>query len=192
MEVSRSESGPGPDIASAFTGWFGRTVSWLTLLMVLLTFAIVILRYGMNQGWIWLQESVTYLHALVFMTAAAWAFQTDDHVRVDIFYRDRSGRHKAWVNLIGTLIFLVPFSIFLIVIGWDYVAASWLTMEGSREAGGLPLVYLLKSLILIMPALLLIQSFSVVRACIFTLGSDRSGESVPPEESDPTQESEHS
>ena len=192
MEVSRSESGPGPDIASAFTGWFGRTVSWLTLLMVLLTFAIVILRYGMNQGWIWLQESVTYLHALVFMTAAAWAFQTDDHVRVDIFYRDRSGRHKAWVNLIGTLIFLVPFSIFLIVIGWDYVAASWLTMEGSREAGGLPLVYLLKSLILIMPALLLIQSFSVVRACIFTLGSDRSRESVPSGESDPTQESEHS
>ena len=192
MEVSRSESGPGPDIASAFTGWFGRTVSWLTLLMVLLTFAIVILRYGMNQGWIWLQESVTYLHALVFMTAAAWAFQTDDHVRVDIFYRDRSGRHKAWVNLIGTLIFLVPFSIFLIVIGWDYVAASWLTKEGSREAGGLPLVYLLKSLILIMPALLLIQSFSVVRACIFTLGSDRSRESVPSEESDPTQESEHS
>ena len=114
---------PGRDIASALTGWIGRTVSWLTLLMVVLTFGIVILRYGMNQGWIWLQESVTYLHALVFMTAAAWAFQTDDHVRVDIFYRDRSSRHKAWVNLLGTLIFLVPFSIFLIVIGWDYVAS---------------------------------------------------------------------
>ncbi len=75
MEVSLPESGPARrDIASAFTGWIGRTVSWLTLLMVLLTFAIVILRYGMNQGWIWLQESVTYLHALVFMTAAAWDF----------------------------------------------------------------------------------------------------------------------
>lgn len=177
MEVSLPESGPvGRDIASALTGWIGRVVSWLTLLMVLLTFGIVVLRYGMNQGWIWLQESVTYFHALVFMTAAAWTFQTDDHVRVDIFYRDRSSRHKAWVNLLGTLIFLVPFSIFLIVIGWDYVAASWATKEGSREAGGLPLVYLLKSLILIMPALLLIQSFSMVRACIFTLGSDRSRE----------------
>ncbi len=171
--MSLPEIGPETrDIASALTGWIGRTVSWLTLLMVLLTFAIVILRYGMNQGWIWMQESVTYLHALVFMTAAAWAFQTDDHVRVDIFYRDRSLRHKAWVNLLGTLIFLVPFSIFLIVIGWDYVAASWVTKEGSREAGGLPLVYLLKSLILIMPALLLIQSFSVVRANIFTLRSE--------------------
>ena len=177
MEVSLPESGPARrEIASAFTGWIGRTVSWLTLLMVLLTFAIVVLRYGMNQGWIWLQESVTYLHALVFMTAAAWAFQTDDHVRVDIFYRDRSTRHKAWVNLLGTLIFLVPFSIFLIVIGWDYVAASWVTKEGSREAGGLPLVYLLKSLILIMPALLLLQSFSVVRANIFTLRSEHSQE----------------
>jgi TRAP-type mannitol/chloroaromatic compound transport system permease small subunit len=192
VEVSPPKSGlarilhelPGRDTASALTGWIGRTVSWLTLLMVVLTFGIVILRYGMNQGWIWLQESVTYLHALVFMTAAAWAFQTDDHVRVDIFYRNRSSRHKAWVNLFGTLIFLVPFSIFLIVIGWDYVASSWATTEGSREAGGLPLVYLLKSLILIMPALLLIQSFSVVRACIFTLGPDRSGESGHSRESD--------
>jgi TRAP-type mannitol/chloroaromatic compound transport system permease small subunit len=178
VEVSLSESGPaGRDITSELTGWIGRTVSWLTLLMVLLTFAIVVLRYGMNQGWIWLQESVTYLHALVFMTAAAWTFQTDDHVRVDIFYRHRSSRHKAWVNLIGTLVFLVQFSIFLIVIGWDYVASSWATTEGSREAGGLPLVYLLKSLILIMPALLLIQSVSTVRASIFTLRSDQSQES---------------
>lgn len=179
MEVSLPESGPvGRDIASALTGWIGCVVSWLTLLMVLLTFGIVVLRYGMNQGWIWLQESVTYFHALVFMTAAAWTFQTDDHVRVDIFYRDRSSRHKAWVNLLGTLIFLVPFSIFLIVIGWDYVAASWATKEGSREAGGLPLVYLLKSLILVMPALLLIQSYTVVRTCILTLRSDQSRKSA--------------
>jgi TRAP-type mannitol/chloroaromatic compound transport system permease small subunit len=177
VEVSLSESDPaGRDFASALTDWIGRAASWLTLLMVILTFGIVILRYGMNQGWIWLQESVTYLHALVFMTAAAWTFQTDDHVRVDIFYRDRSSRHKAWVNLLGTLVFLVPFSIFLMVVGWDYVAASWATKEGSREAGGLPLVYLLKSLILIMPALLLIQSYSVVRTCISTLRPGRSRE----------------
>ncbi len=185
MEVGLTESSPaGGDVASSFTAWVGRTVSWLTLLMVLLTFAIVILRYGMNEGWIWLQESVTYLHALVFMLAAAWTFQTDDHVRVDIFYRNRSRRHKAWVNLIGTLVFLLPFSIFLMVIGWDYVAASWMTKEGSREAGGLPLVYLLKSLILVMPALLLIQSFSMVRSCIATLGFNDSQKTVPVREPD--------
>ncbi len=173
MEVNSPENTPGgEDFASRIIGRLGRTVSWLTLAMVVLTFTIVILRYGLNEGWIWLQESVTYLHAMVFMIAAAWAFQTDDHVRVDIYYRDRSERDKAWVNLVGTLILLLPFCIFLIVVAWDYVLASWAVKEGSREAGGLPLVYILKSLILLMPALLLIQSFSTIKACLSTLRSD--------------------
>jgi TRAP-type mannitol/chloroaromatic compound transport system permease small subunit len=144
----------------------GRAVSWLTLVMVILTFGIVVLRYGFNLGWIWLQESVIYLHATVFMVAAAWAFQTDGHVRVDIFYRDKSSRHKARVNLLGALFFLVPFSVFLLVIAWDYVAASWVSLEDSREAGGLPLVFLLKSLILVMPLLLLIQACISIRNCL--------------------------
>ena len=157
------------DVAALVVGWLGRSVSWLTLIMVVLIFGIVVLRYGFNQGWIWLQESATYLHAMVFMVAAAWAFQTDDHVRVDIFYRDRSARSKNWINLAGTVVFLVPFSIFLLCISWDYVTASWATMESSREAGGLPLVFLLKSLILVMPALLLLQSWSTVRHCVSQL-----------------------
>lgn len=159
----------GAGLAAAAVRHAGRAVSWLTLAMVILTFAVVVLRYGLNQGWIWLQESVTYLHAMVFMIATAWAFQVDEHVRVDIFYRDRSARYKAWVNLLGTLIFLLPFSVFLLLIGWDYVLASWAAMEGSREAGGLPLVYLLKSLILVLPALLLVQSYSTVKTCISEL-----------------------
>jgi TRAP-type mannitol/chloroaromatic compound transport system permease small subunit len=154
------------DLAARIISLTGRGVSWLTLAMVLLTFAIVVLRYGFNLGWIWLQEGVTYLHSMVFMVAAAWAFQTDDHVRVDIFYRTSSPRYKHAVNLLGTLLFLVPFSVFLIAIGWNYVAASWATMEASREAGGLPLVFILKSLILVLPALLLLQSWSTVRSCI--------------------------
>lgn len=160
----------GKGLTAAVIERFGRGVSWLTLFMVVLTFGIVVLRYGFNQGWIWLQESVTYLHATVFMLAAAWAFQTDDHVRVDIFYRDRSKRYRSWVNLGGTLLFLLPFSVFLLYIGWDYVAASWATRESSREAGGLPLVYLLKSLILVLPALLLVQSFSTLKNCLGELG----------------------
>jgi TRAP-type mannitol/chloroaromatic compound transport system permease small subunit len=156
-------------LASRTVGVLGRAVAWLTLLMTLLTFGVVLLRYGFNLGWIWLQESVTYLHALVFMVAAAWAFQTDDHVRVDIFYRDRSERYRSWVNLAGTLLLLVPFCLFLVVVAWDYVAASWATREASREAGGLPLVWLLKSLILVMPVLLLLQSWSTVRNCMAVL-----------------------
>ncbi len=160
------------DLAARIISITGRGVAWLTLFMVLLTFSIVVMRYGFNLGWIWLQEGVTYLHATVFMVAAAWAFQTDDHVRVDIFYRGNSPRYKSMVNLAGTLLFLVPFSLFLIIIGWNYVAASWETMEASREAGGLPLVFLLKSLILVLPALLLLQSWSTARSCIRQLGKD--------------------
>jgi TRAP-type mannitol/chloroaromatic compound transport system permease small subunit len=167
MEVAAAGAGP----AARMIAMLGRSVAWLTLLLTLLAFGIVVLRYGFNLGWIWLQESVTYLHALVFMVAAAWAFQTDDHVRVDIFYRARSERYRHWVDLVGTLVLLLPFCLFLLVIGWDYVAASWANREASREAGGLPLVWLLKSLILVLPALLLLQSWCTARRCIAALRS---------------------
>lgn len=136
----------------------GRTMAWFTVLMVLLTFGIVMLRYGFNLGWIGLQESVTYLHAAIFMLTAAWALQTDDHVRVDIFYRDLRPRHKAVVNLLGSVLLLVPFCLLLLTYGWPYVETAWAVREGSREAGGLPLVYLLKTLILVLPLLLLVQA----------------------------------
>lgn len=156
-------SAPGAEetplgLPARFVRAVGRGSAWLTLAMVLITFLIVLLRYGFNLGWVWLQESVTYLHAAVFMLAAAWTWQEDGHVRVDIFYRDRSPRHRAWVNLLGTVLFLVPVCVYLFAVGWDYVAASWSLWEGSRQAGGLPLVYLLKSLVLALPALLLVQA----------------------------------
>jgi TRAP-type mannitol/chloroaromatic compound transport system permease small subunit len=163
---------PGrPDRAAALVGFLGRSVAWLSLVMTLLIFAVVFLRYGLNLGWIWLQESVTYLHALIFMVAIAWTLQGDGNVRVDIIYRDRSVRYQSWVNLLGTLLLLVPFSVFLLLIAWDYVAASWAAREASREAGGLPLVFLLKTLILILPVLLLLQSWSTVRDCLGALRS---------------------
>ena len=126
--------------------------------MVLLTFIIVVLRYGFNLGWIWLQESLTYLHVAVFSIVAAWALQQDGHVRVDIFYAKMTEKNRARVNLLGSLLFLVPFCIFVLIIAWPYVANSWKLLESSREAGGLPLVFLLKSLIMVMPALLLGQA----------------------------------
>jgi TRAP-type mannitol/chloroaromatic compound transport system permease small subunit len=137
----------------------GQAVAWLTLLMVLLSFAIVVLRYGFNLGWIWLQESVTYLHVTVFTVVTAWALAQDGHVRVDIFYARMSAEKRALVNLAGTLLFLVPFCVFILVTAWPYVSNSWKILETSREAGGLPLVFLLKSLLLIMPVMLLGQAF---------------------------------
>jgi TRAP-type mannitol/chloroaromatic compound transport system permease small subunit len=147
----------------------GISVSWLTLAMVLVTFTVVVLRYGFNLGWIAAQESVTYLHATVFMLAAAWALQTDGHVRVDIFYRDASPKHRAIIDLAGTVLFLLPFCVFMLVISWEYVASSWKLLEGSREARGIHGVYLLKSLLLLMPALLLQQGLCNVARCVHTL-----------------------
>lgn len=143
----------------SFIALCGKSVAWLTLLMVLLTFTIVVLRYGFNLGWIWLQESLTYMHVAVFTIAAAWTLQLDGHVRVDIFYADMPEKKRALVDLLGTLIFLLPFCVFLLIIAWPYVSTSWKLLESSREAGGLPLVFLLKSLIMILPALLLSQAF---------------------------------
>jgi TRAP-type mannitol/chloroaromatic compound transport system permease small subunit len=144
----------------------GRAAAWLTLAMTLLTFLVVVLRYGLNEGWIWMQESITYLHATVFMVAAAWTMQADEHVRVDIFYREASPRFRLWVDLVGTVVFLVPFSLFLVYVGWDYVSSAWAVRESSSEPGGLPLVWLLKTLVLVLPALLLLQAAVTVNRCV--------------------------
>jgi TRAP-type mannitol/chloroaromatic compound transport system permease small subunit len=148
----------------------GRVLGWLTLLMVLVTFAVVVLRYGFDWGSIAMQESVNYLHALVFMAGAAYTLKRNEHVRVDIVYTRLSDRGKAWVDLLGTLVLLLPFCIFLIWISLPYVRNSWQLLEGSREAGGLPLVYLLKSFIPLMGVLLLLQGLSLIARSLRQLG----------------------
>lgn len=144
-------------------------ISWLTLAMVLVTFVIVVLRYGFESGWIAMQESVIYMHALVFLIGIPYTLKHDGHVRVDIFYNKMSERGKNWVNLLGTLFLLFPVTLFIAWISWDYVAASWVMKEQSGEAGGLPWVYLLKSSILLMTLLLFIQGISQCLLNIFYL-----------------------
>lgn len=135
----------------------GRAVAWLTLAMVVITFLVVVLRYGFDLGSIALQESVTYIHALVFMGAAAYTLRHDAHVRVDIFYRGLSRSGRAWVDLLGTLLLLWPMTGFILWSSVGYVAASWSVLEESPEAGGLPLVFLLKSLIPLLAVTLFLQ-----------------------------------
>ena len=108
-----------------------------------------------------IQESVTYLHAFVFMIAGAYTLKHNDHVRVDIFYQEMSLDNKARVDFFGSLLLLLPFTGFIIWISFDYVIKSWQVLEQSREAGGLPFVYLLKSLIPAMAILLFLQALSV-------------------------------
>jgi len=141
--------------------WINRSVgvlvAWLSLAMVLVTFVVVVLRYVFDTGSIALQESVTYMYAILFMLGVAYTLQQDGHVRVDILYQGFSRPGQAWVNLLGTLFLLVPVSVFLLVSSWGYVADAWAVHEGSREAGGIHGVWLLKTLLLIMPVLMLLQ-----------------------------------
>lgn len=172
MKTPAHPTTPGYSALRNVIALCGKSVAWLTVVMVLLTFTIVVLRYGFNLGWIWLQETVTYLHVMVFTVVAAWTLQQDGHVRVDIFYAEMPKKKRALVDLLGSLVFLIPFCIFVLVIAWPYVANSWKLLEGSREAGGLPLVFLLKSLILVLPALLLGQAFINVTDAWKTLHSN--------------------
>ncbi|MGI9248263.1 MAG: TRAP transporter small permease subunit [Woeseiaceae bacterium] len=142
----------------------GKVSAWLTLFMVVVTVVIVVMRYVFDAGLIWLQESVIWMHAVVFMVGAAYTLQQDDHVRVDVFYRTMSVTRRAWIDLVGVIIFLWPLCLFL---GWkslDFVAASWSLREASRESGGLPypLIPLLKSVLLLMPVAVALQGASLL------------------------------
>jgi TRAP-type mannitol/chloroaromatic compound transport system permease small subunit len=156
----------------------GEWAAWLALGMVLVTFAVVVLRYAFDIGSIALQESVTYMHAVLFMLGIAYTLEHNGHVRVDILYAGLSRRGRARVDLLGTLLLLIPVCVLIIWLGWAYVAESWRVREASRETGGLPAVYLLKSLILIMPILLLAQGLSsALRNWLFLAGME---EALPP------------
>ena len=139
----------------------GRAISWLTLTMVLVQFLIVVMRYVFSVGSIMMQESVVYMHALVFMIGAAYTLLHDGHVRVDVFYRDASDRTKAWVDLLGVLFFLIPVSILIAWISWPYVVSSWEVFEGSKETSGIQAVFLLKTVILVFCALIILQGISL-------------------------------
>ena len=161
-----------------FSELTGAIVAWLTVLMVLGTFVIVVLRYAFDLGWIAMQESITWMHAAVFMLGAAYTLKRDEHVRVDIFYRGMTAPRQAWVNLLGTAVFLLPLALFLAVSSWDYVSASWSIREASREAGGLPypFVPIMKSLIPATAGLLILQAIANVIDAILIL----TGAAPPP------------
>ncbi len=147
----------------------GRTIAWLTVFMVVTQFSVVILRYLFNIGWIAMQESILFMHAMVFMLGAAYTLKHDAHVRVDIFYQKLSTRGKAWVDVLGTTLLLLPVCIFIISYSWEYVASSWSLNEGSREAGGLAGLFILKTSIVLLPALLILQGVSLLLTNLLTI-----------------------
>jgi len=145
----------------------GRLLSTLTLILTVILFITVLMRYGfkLNELQIgdWrlprqaMEESVMYLHCILFMLASAYTLRSDAHVRVDVFYRRFGPRTRAVVDLLGSLLFLLPMAGFILWSSLDYVAFSWKLAERSQEAEGLPWVYLLKTLIPLMGGLLIWQ-----------------------------------
>lgn len=148
-------------------------VSWFTLLMVALTFLIVVLRYGFGLGWIAMQESVMYLHGMVFLLGAAHTLRVNEHVRVDIFYRRLTKPKQAKVDIFGSLILLMPVNLFIFYISFDYVTRAWSIMETSQDAGGIPAVFLLKSLILLFSFTMVLQGIAEVIRNILQLSEPK-------------------
>jgi len=136
--------------------------------MVIVTFVVVVMRYVFDAGLIWMQESVIWMHAAVFMLGAAYTLRDEEHVRVDVFYRKMSARRQAWVNLTGVVIFLLPLCLFLAWNSLDFVTQSWRIREMSRESGGLPypLIPMLKSILLLMPLAVALQGLSLFLASL--------------------------
>lgn len=148
------------DRIDRLTSALGRAAAWLALVVVLLQFALVVARYLFGLGSVWLTETVIYAHAALFMLAAAWTLQVGGHVRVDIFYADASAHTKALIDLVGALFLLLPFMVVLVWLSIPYAARSWSILEHSQEASGLPVVFVLKTLIPLFALLMALQGIA--------------------------------
>ena len=171
-------------ILEAVSEYGGRCVSWLVLLLVILTLIVAVPRYLLsNEAFLslnlmaldWeairnvygqsvnaLSDSIQYVHAIIFMVGVSYAMKHNDHVRIDILYRNRTEHGQAWINIIGCLLLFYPTFIFLLLMSWDYVLIAWTIGEASSRPGGLPFIYLLKSLLIIMPIMMIIQGTALL------------------------------
>lgn len=159
------------DALDQVNAWVGRVVRWLALLLMLAQFAVVVLRYMFGTSYIWGTETVLYLHAALFMLAAGYTLLIDGHVRVDIIYGSLGERGQAIINLLGTLVFLLPTCIVLLWFTWRFTANSWAIREGPLSVGGIPAAFILKTLIPAFALLLFTQGVSLALRSIVRLRS---------------------
>lgn len=141
---------------------FGRLISWLVLALALLVSYDVTMRYVFQSGSVALQELEWHLFAIIILLGAAFTLQHNDHVRIDVFYQSRfmNEYRRAWVNLVGSVCFLIPFCVLIIVSAFPFVEQSFTHMEGSPDPGGLPYRWLIKSAIPLGFGLLILQGIS--------------------------------
>ena len=146
----------------AINDWVGRAVAWLTLGCVLTCFAVVVLRYVFGLGFPWMQELYVWQHAAVFMAGAGYTMLHRGHVNVDVMYGRLGERSRAWVDILGTLFFLFPWLVILAVTSAPFVLSSWEIRESSATADGMPGVFLLKSLLWVLCAVLFVQGLALI------------------------------
>lgn len=152
----------------------GKAISWLAVIMVVVQFTIVVMRYIFGINFIFIQESVIYLHAALFMVGAGYTLLHDGHVRVDIFYREASPRRQALVDLFGALFFLLPVCVVILWYGVPFFEQSWAMREGSQETSGIQAVYIQKLFIVLFAALVGLQGVAMALRSALTLHGDRS------------------
>ena len=146
----------------AINAAIGNAAQWLTLIMVLVQFMVVILRYVFGIGSIQFQEAIIYMHGILFLSAAAATWQDDSHVRVDVFYATASEKTKARINFLGTVFFAIPLTVLILYVSFEYVSMSWAVRESSRETSGLPFLFVFKTFILIFAVQILAQGISIL------------------------------
>ena len=140
----------------------GKLASWCTVLLVLLVCLDVLLRYFFQWSRVWMMELEMYLFTIIFLLGSAYAFQEDRHVRVDVFYTNMTAEKQALVNLLGGLLFLLPWTLVMIYISQRYFLKSWHIGENSSQPGGLPALYVMKGLLLLGFFLLFLQGISSI------------------------------
>lgn len=154
-------------------------MAWLLPLMVVTTLGIVVARYAFREGAIAVQESVMYMHGAVFMLGIPYALKQDAHVRVDLVYARLGPRGRAWVDLLGHLLGLLPVAAAMFLYSQDYVAAAWRIRESSPEVGGIPGIFLLKTLLPVTAVLLALQGAAEMTRCVAVLRGRRPDSTGP-------------
>lgn len=156
-------------VINAINRLIGNVFSWLSLAIVIVCFAVVVQRYALSTTRLWMQDLYVWLNGAMFTAVAGFALLRNDHVRVDIFYRPASIRTKAIIDMIGVVVFLMPFAWVVYAYGWNFVARSWRLYEGSANIGGMPGLFILKSFILVFVFVIAIQGISMVARSILVL-----------------------
>lgn len=147
----------------------GQVFSWFTLGIVLVCFTVVVLRYVFSIGFIWMQDLYVWMNGIMFTGIAGFVLLKEGHVRVDIFYRPAELRRKAWIDLIGTAVFLLPFTFVIATYSWAYVSRSWRFGESSGNIGGLPGLYILKTFIIVFAVVVALQGLAMALRSLLVL-----------------------